>query len=30
MNDFYFEKKICYHATDAGSVVYYGSYNGGR
>ena len=26
MSDFYIEKKIYYHDTDAGGVVYYGSY----
>ncbi len=26
MKDFYIEKKIYYHDTDAGGVVYYGSY----
>jgi len=26
MNDFYLEKKIHYHDTDAGGIVYYGSY----
>lgn len=26
MNDFYLEKNIYYHDTDAGGVVYYGSY----
>lgn len=26
MNDFYLEKKIYYHDTDAGGVIYYGSY----